>query len=239
LFCTKKSGGQPIIKIFLKPIAFFSIDLKNPKSYPGSGSTVYDLSDNKNNITLINSPTYNSSGYLDFNGTSQYGQVTTKTSYTPYCIDIWFYNDDTIGTDVMQGNYQAIAGFSTNSWISCGGWTGDATNETIMFWNRTTPYGGTYIRDTISPGLHNIVVNWTGSRYDIWIDGVKKTTYDASPTYTQATLTSCTHVTIGAQVNNSDSYEFDGRIYNVKIYTSQKTDAQVLNNYNRIKARFS
>ena len=46
----------------LNPI--FHIDAGDPDSYPGTGSTWYDLSDNHNDVTLTGSPTWDSNGWL-------------------------------------------------------------------------------------------------------------------------------------------------------------------------------
>ena len=46
------------------------LDAGNPKSYPGTGSTWYDRTQNGNNGTLVNGPTFNSGngGNLVFDG---------------------------------------------------------------------------------------------------------------------------------------------------------------------------
>ena len=59
-------------------------DAANPKSYPGSGTTWYDLSGNDNHGTLLNSPTFNSDkgGCFVFDGTDDrisFTSVATKT----------------------------------------------------------------------------------------------------------------------------------------------------------------
>jgi hypothetical protein len=51
------------------------LDAANPKSYPGSGTTWYNLVDGVNSsVSLINNPTYssNNKGYFTFDGGSQY-----------------------------------------------------------------------------------------------------------------------------------------------------------------------
>ena len=54
------------------------LDAGNPNSYPGSGTTWFDLSGNGNHMTLTGSPSYLSSngGVLSFNGSNQYGSLT-------------------------------------------------------------------------------------------------------------------------------------------------------------------
>lgn len=55
-------------------------DARNPKSYPGSGSSFFDLSGNGKHAVLYNTPTWNSSGYFTDFTTNQYIQVEN----TPY-----------------------------------------------------------------------------------------------------------------------------------------------------------
>jgi hypothetical protein len=64
-------------------------DLNNTECWDGTGSTVYDLTQNGHNATLINSPTYSTNnGYkvLETNGTTSYLTVSTpnlsSTNYT-------------------------------------------------------------------------------------------------------------------------------------------------------------
>lgn len=55
-----------------------NLDAGNSESYPGYGSTWYDLSGNGNHMTLTGSPSYSNSdgGALSFNGSNQYGELS-------------------------------------------------------------------------------------------------------------------------------------------------------------------
>ena len=64
----------------------------NSRSYPGSGTTWYDLSGGNNHVTLINGPTYsaNNGGIITFDYTDDYGSGTIPvgsalTSLTMAC----------------------------------------------------------------------------------------------------------------------------------------------------------
>ena len=61
------------------------LDAANAKSYPGTGTTWYDISGNNNNATLYGSPVV-SNGVFQFNGTTQYATVGSvnfaSTNYT-------------------------------------------------------------------------------------------------------------------------------------------------------------
>ena len=73
-----------------------NLDPANSKSYSGSGSTLYDLTVNNTNATLIGTPTYSEVNGLTFNGTSQYGSIpsvsgiTDFTNSQKYSVEIWF-----------------------------------------------------------------------------------------------------------------------------------------------------
>jgi hypothetical protein len=62
-------------------IAYF--DALNPKSYPGSGTLLYDLTDLTNIADVKNSPTYNADGSFSMNGTDQYINMGTCEQYYP------------------------------------------------------------------------------------------------------------------------------------------------------------
>ena len=60
------------------------LDAANPKSYPGSGTTWYDLSGNGYSSVLTNSPTYTSDnkGSIVFDGTNDYITLTWNKALT-------------------------------------------------------------------------------------------------------------------------------------------------------------
>lgn len=77
-----------------------SLDVADPDSYSGIGTTWYDKSGNANYATLFptNSPAtyeYNDGHYLTFNAVNQYAQTVTKSTNvlgagTNWSIEVWF-----------------------------------------------------------------------------------------------------------------------------------------------------
>ena len=59
-----------------------TLDASSQRSYPGSGTTWYDLSGNGNNGTLTNGPTFDSGngGSIVFDGTNDYVNGPTTNS---------------------------------------------------------------------------------------------------------------------------------------------------------------
>jgi hypothetical protein len=71
-------GGPDIVTDGL----VLALDAKNPKSYPESGTTWYDLSGVGNDGTLTNGPTFESTngGSIEFDGTNDYVNITDNSS---------------------------------------------------------------------------------------------------------------------------------------------------------------
>jgi len=173
-------------------------------------------------------------GYFSFDGTDDYITLPNFT-YTPYCLDFWVYNNTQItannGAVGGPSTYQTLFRNLSGLQLSLGGWTSLMTYETLHILS-----GGkyTYINETIPSGLHNWVYNWNGSNFDIWVDGIKKT----------AIAGTTGHATLAEQSlsnylgYNAGSYYFYGKIYGMKIYTSQLSDDKVLQNFNALRGRF-
>lgn len=210
-------------------------DLSNADSYSGTGTTITDLA-GSNNLTITSAPPFVNThgGGLDFDGSADYAEVT-GISYTPYVIDIWFNNHDTINTAQIQGNYQTLASFGSYPFgLNLGSWTSVFTNETVNMYTNGTA-GGVYIRDTIATGTHNIVFAWTGTAWTVYVDGASKTVYTGGSSPQQ--LRAATAISM-ARGQGGNSYEFDGEIYEMKIYTSSLSTAQITQNYNARKDKY-
>jgi hypothetical protein len=86
------------------------LDAANRKSYPGSGSTWYDLSGNGNNFTLTNGASYNTNGYFTTDGVNDYivsSNTVNLSSYTYIVAEMWIKSLD-------DGTYQQAFEHSDN-----------------------------------------------------------------------------------------------------------------------------
>lgn len=107
-------------------------DAANPKSYPGSGATIYDLSGNGNNGTLVNSPGYTKSAtagvnVITFNAASQqwiYSATPNMASTTSTVIGAARYSSVV--------NARTINGYA-NNWLM-GHWDGTTLNYYAQGW---------------------------------------------------------------------------------------------------------
>jgi len=71
-------------------------DFQSSTSYPGSGTTVTDLSGNNRTLTFINTPTWNGT-YFTFDGVNDYGTIGNISSVnTSGTVSYWFRLTDTM-----------------------------------------------------------------------------------------------------------------------------------------------
>ena len=78
-----------------------NLDAGNGSSYPGSGTTWYDISGNGYNGTLTNGPTFTSlfGGNIVFDGTNDYviSTVTGGLGSSDFTLEFWFYKNTDAG----------------------------------------------------------------------------------------------------------------------------------------------
>lgn len=92
LFDSQK--GTFIAAPFTRKDLFWYVDAGNPSSYPGTGTSWYDLSGNGYVGTLTNGPTYSSAnnGYIQFDGSNDYSSMgLSNATYTQLTFCGWFY----------------------------------------------------------------------------------------------------------------------------------------------------
>jgi hypothetical protein len=115
------------------------LDAANPKSYPGTGTTWFDLSGKGNNATLYNSPVFNSAGYFSPDGVNDAAEITNNATLD-------FSSGQTL-IIIMRHNYtsgrrnpwdQAYGGFGT--------WTHEQGNNISQYFGdagiNNNPYIG-------------------------------------------------------------------------------------------------
>jgi len=196
-------------------------DFSNPNSYPGSGTTVYDLSGYGNNGTLTNGPTFStdSGGALVFDGVDDYVQFTST-----YAGTICFWGiADAGATDGLQ----ALVGVTA---------TGDGA---LRF------HGGTF--RAVAPNAPDDNDYQLGYVNRFMINGSSSLATNGSGFYVvpnNRTLNQNFYVgAIGNRNVSTLSHTFLGRaykgkIFQVMIYNRQLTNAELLQNYNAVKAQY-
>jgi hypothetical protein len=213
------------------------LDAANPKSYPGTGTTWFDLSGASNNGTLTNGPTYNTSnnGYMVFDGTNDHVLVNSNASI-PYgssarTISIWFYTNTTTWAADYNSLFFYGAGSSSNAF---GIDFSTYPSMEVFTWGgvgRDLTFSTTYSQ----VGWKNITVTYNGSTTIlIYENGV----FTQTLTLTSACDTTSSGVYIGALNPSVLSSYYDGNISQASIYNRALTATEIKQNFEAVRGRY-
>lgn len=227
-----------------------ALDAGNTKSYPGSGSTWTDLSGNGRNGALSGGPTYSSSngGFLGFDGTNDYANIPSPSPFSGtqlFTFEIW------LNFSSITGNF---GGVYKCAWLFSGG-TGTGagqpefavlsannssfTPNTIFFGRGsggTTGSLGVDVSSLISNGSwYQIVLVRSASNAQIlYLNGSSIGTGNVSNSFSDGITN------FGSLANNSSySGYLNGSLSSIKIYNRALTAAEIRQNYNATKSRYS
>ena len=213
------------------------IDAGNRRCYPGTGTTMFDLSPSGRNGTLVSSTQYNSAGYIQYAG----ALVNTETSVTSVPINTSAGNtvEQWIYLDAAQANGSMPFTWGTNSlnlW---------AYNDTFGINNSSSLIYGISSANSILIGkwCHVVVYfpyNWSASYTSskMWLNGVSRTMAIQAGSLANVTLSSLQDVNIGGGYSGIDDYNWNGRIAITKIYNRELSTAEAQQNFNALRSRF-
>ncbi len=203
-------------------------------SYPGSGTTWTDLQGSGYNLSLVNGPSFTSSGtgsYFTFDGSNDYAEGsdtnlpatdTARTyifwsyrSTTTDFMQMWFYGTGASG----QGVYAYQSG--TGNWAidAYGGAVGSAQPYTYNAWTMTafTYAGG------------------GGGAYAYYLNDASQTTGTTSAFNT--TLGGSTALNLGKAAPFGSTY-FNGRIAQFLVYNTALSAGDIAYNFNIQKSAY-
>jgi hypothetical protein len=233
-------GGPNIIRDGL----VLYLDAGNIKSYPGSGTNWFDLSNKGNNGTLINGPTFDSNnfGSIDFDGVDDRVDIPNNQQLSDdifsnslfSTLECWvnireFKNWTCMINKAFGGSYSNTTG--PGLWSNINGYqfvigTGVGGNPTggskrIDFTANINQWY--YIVGTVNGNVARMYVN--GSLHGTNTSTVNTIEQNTSP------------IVIGARCTTCTPY-LDGNIGFIKIYNKELTPEEILQNYNATKSRF-
>ena len=237
----------------------FYADAPNFKSYPGSGATWYDLTNNINNVVLTNSPTFIGTYGGGISFVSESNQKFTGSSIITlttesFAAEVWY----TPATNAANRSYIGILS------------AGDIVS-TVGVGNPVTGWGFGMIQGTVSdfdiiygvavtgsgipatlykidraysffkPGtLYNIVMNRNTDlgRIELYINGTLQNNLSVPNSYSVSSSIPI-RAAIRDPINTPQTSQANGTYYNIKIYKGKYlTQAEVTQNYNALKGRF-
>lgn len=203
------------------------LDASNSTSYPGSGTTWYDLADSPvaNNATLVNTPTYstNNGGYFNFAKASSESATVSGTNVVPsaaYTKAVWFNltdttSDNNLVSSATGGHFMFFA----------------STNKLLCGHANVLPYDAFASVTTISAGVWYLAVltYTTADGMKLYINGA----FDSSFSIIAHTGDGSTNIGrfgVGNFLN--------GNIAQVLTYNRAISASEVSSIYNATKSRF-
>jgi len=214
------------------------LDAANPKSYPGSGTTWFDLSGNGNDGTLVNGVGFDSAnlGNITFDGANDHVNINPRLldNANRGTVIVWFNKRiwdssrwDTIFSKAnglgFNNNHIQISRQSTSDQISL-----TISNNTS---STTTSVNTGSIEDNV---WYQIGMTWNGSVLIGYLNGD-----EIDRTNTTITIPdNSTHVTLGEGAAGNTSRYFNGFISSCFCYNRALTEAEIKQNFNALRGRY-
>ena len=210
----------------------FYADAFNKQSYSGSGNVWGDLTRNKNNATLINSPTFSVDGFT-FNGSTQKASAIIPT---------FSGNGSTLQGWVKIGLNKKGAIFKTgaNNGFAIGQGTttfGSQGNALLALYPAVTWINTGY--SFTSPGWYLITMIISPSPNRSLVCYINDRVVTSLPS-TTAFLTPTNNFTIGSNYGDGESVRFfEGSVMTSLVYDRNISHSEVIQNFNATRSRFN
>lgn len=195
-------------------------DVANPRSYPGFGTTIYDLSRNGYNGTLNNGVSYNTTngGALVFDGTDDYVQFAPNF-YGPNIQTVCFWGRQSAGIPALAALVaNSVPGDDSLRTVDGTFWyTGNSNDYHYGYSSRFMINGIDNLSQTV--GGQFIIPNGRTLSQDHFIGAIGN-----------KNLSTISH-TFNGRV-------YKGNVYKVALYNRQLTSSELLQNFNAHKNIF-
>jgi hypothetical protein len=229
---TPTPTGTPTNEPVLRNIVLY-YDPSNLSSYPGTGTTINDLSGNGLNGSM-SGITY-TSPYFSYNGTSSQVRVDDNTLLEPgsgdWTMEVWV-NQSVLGNDVVLGKFDnggltidvsySIRTTNTTYYAQLGSGSGAGST---LFVNSTNYVGtiGTWYQ------IVYVFTNVSSNTLETFVNGVSIGSVSHSLV---SILNTDNPLYIGSYNGGEYSQWFDGKIGITRLYNTALTSSEVLQNYN-------
>ena len=203
-----------------------NLDAGDPRSYPGSGTVWTDLSGNGNTGTLTNGPTYNNAngGSIVFDGTNDHILGTLPLITGEVTIEAWVKFDGVTNRQNVFAQGQDGVSFSCGLVVD---------NSQIRFRNTNSDYVPSSPSTLVTGQWYHLVFSTTGLLTTGYVNGISNGT-----TPNVISSNNVQTYKIGQRPASSDE-SLDGNISIVRLYNRALSAAEVAQNYDALKVRYT
>lgn len=210
------------------------LDASNPESYPGSGTTWFDLSSNGNNGTLVNEPTFDNGnvGSIVFDGVNDYVNSNNQLNGVSFItLNVWI-KYSVVGTSGWRG---ILTKNSYNDFaFVIGGTSAPGRGAIYLVTNNNKSSGNVLTTSRLDNGLwNNLTATYDGSFVRLYVNSIQENSVNLTGIMRN---TPNTNVLIGAYPGPSQL--FLGNISQIQIYNRALTQAEITQNYNATKSKY-
>jgi hypothetical protein len=212
------------------------LDAAKIVSYPETSSTWYDISGYNNSGSLINGPTFNTNGWLTFDGVDDYVSINNNSNLVfgngSFSVSIWIRTPITSSGEGTPSQWGPIVSKGCTTSAPAGTWwlAQNGINTNRITFNISSTAGGTFVcaltTNTLSDGWHNIVATRSGSTSFLYQDN----RLVATDTTSDSNLTSTSPLFIGTNITSGIKYT-NMALSQVSIYNRALSQAEILQNY--------
>ena len=207
------------------------LDAANQKSYPGSGSTWTDLTNNYQG-TLINVPSFDNSnlGSIVFNGVDNYANLSGSAgNFATGSVECWLkYTADppsTVAQQIISRTNIATGTFNIRR----------RTNNAIDFLIRMSETNSTslVIGPVLTTNWTHVIGTYDGTTQNLYVNGIAQT-----PTLISGTVETGGTYTQNIGRNTIDTGYTPVQVSIVKLYNTVLTASNVVQNFNATRSRY-
>jgi hypothetical protein len=205
-----------------------NLDVGNANSYPGTGTTWFDLASG-NNGTMFSGITYdvNNGGGLIFNGSNQYISSFNNTNLNFTSSDKFTISCFFKATSTSSYLGLVVSGNTSGEW-NYGLWV---TNGKLQAGTHNNNRVG---NSTIVTGqIYQATLTYSNNTMKVYLNGLNDGTFTSISLFSGLNQ----QLTIGRKGARAENY-FPGTVYNVQIYNRELSETEVLQNFNNTRGRF-
>ena len=219
--------GAPVVDSSLK----LWLDVGQPTSYPGTGTTWTDLSGNGNTVTLVNGPSYSSEngGSIAFDGVNDVANSTTSTI------------DRADGQEITVSCWIKPSRTSGQYSVFCTNRSNDTGIYNWIFYQHTSDGAIAFHGDAQNKSSYVPTINtWINVTNTVTASGVSTLYVNGISTYivTGYTYGNGTPSRLGIGADPGGQEPFQGNISNVQIYHRALTADEISTNFNALRGRY-
>jgi len=210
------------------------LDASNLSSYPGTGTTWFDISGNGRNATLENTPTWNAGGYFELDGTEDWfraddtagildGDFTVETAIHPVIDDYWINVGRTVWSTHTAGYGNQLLFYILP----------DISGSKLGTLSLGFPQDAPITTGSFGEKWQLLTISRKGDDFKIYIDGELDNSFSNS-----SFKTGNDRLSLGQEWDATPSNWYKGKYGGAKVYDRALTQGEIWTNYQIFKNQY-